>query len=78
MFCVILSSECRAQQHVLDSLKTEITKNQKQDTSRINAILSYVIAALNDNTSDFLPYMNEVISRLADQPIFRKGFKRDF
>ncbi len=66
-----------AQQHVLDSLKNEIGKRPQKDSSRIKVILAYVVEALNNNTSDFLPYMNEVIS-ISKKTNYRRGLQKGF
>jgi two-component system NarL family sensor kinase len=66
-----------AQQHVLDSLKNEIKKHESQDTIRIDLILTYVIEALNNNTSDFLPYMNEIIS-ISKKTDYNRGLQKGY
>jgi len=66
-----------AQQHVLDSLKNEIRKHESPDTLRIDAILTYVIEAMNNNTSDFLPYMNEVIS-ISKKTDYPRGLQKGY
>lgn len=66
-----------AQQHVLDSLKKEIGKNRSQDSVRIKIILEYVVEALNNNTSDFLPYMNEVIA-ISKKTDYIRGLQKGF
>ncbi|SHG81240.1 Tetratricopeptide repeat-containing protein [Chryseolinea serpens] len=76
-FCVFILSEGSAQQHVLDSLKTEIDKRQQRDSFRVKAILEYVVEALNNNTSDFLPYMNEVIS-ISKKTNYKRGLQKGF
>src|SRR6186713_1278464 len=66
-----------AQQHVLDSLKNEIQKHESRDTIRIDIILTYVIEALNNNTSDFLPYMNEIIS-ISKNTDYSRGLQKGY
>jgi two-component system NarL family sensor kinase len=77
IFCVFIFSEGSAQRHVLDSLKKEIEKNQQQDSFRIKAILAYVVEALNNNTSNFLPYMNEIIS-ISKKTDYKRGLQKGF
>ncbi|WP_449436049.1 tetratricopeptide repeat protein [Pedobacter steynii] len=65
------------QQHVLDSLKKDIQKKQRPDTSRVKALVAYVVEALNNNSADFLPYMNEVLSiskKINYRPGLQKGY----
>jgi two-component system, NarL family, sensor kinase len=67
LFCIGLLVFCFgkvsiAQQHVLDSLRNEIGRHESQDSARIKLIVAYAVEALNNNTSDFLPHMNEIIS----------------
>jgi signal transduction histidine kinase len=66
-----------AQQHVLDSLKNEIGQHQKKDSFRIKAIIDYVVESLNNNTSDFLPYMNEIIS-ISKKTNYSRGLQKGF
>ncbi len=66
-----------SQQDVLDSLKKDIQKKQLLDTSRVKALVAYVVEALNNNTADFLPYMNEVLSiskKINYRPGLQKGY----
>src|SRR5689334_23127799 len=77
LFFACIAFDGSAQQHVLDSLKNEIGKNQKQDSSKVKAILEYVVEALNNNTSDFLPYMNEVIS-ISKKTNYKRGLQKGF
>ena len=51
-----------AQTKLLDSIKTEIQKRPERDTARVSIIMDYVVAAVNENTTQLLPYLNEVIS----------------
>lgn len=50
-----------AQTKLLDSLKAEIHKHPSKDTTRVSLIMDYAVAAVNENTSQLLPYLNEVI-----------------
>ena len=72
-----MAPEAGAQQSVLDSLKNQIRKNKVQDSFRVKAIVDYVVEALNNNTSDFLPYMNEVIS-ISKKINYLKGLQKGF
>jgi len=62
LFFVLIADSGYAQQNVLDSLRLEITKNEAGDSLKVKAIVAYAVEALNNNTSDFLPYLTEVIS----------------
>jgi two-component system, NarL family, sensor kinase len=69
--------ESRAQQRVLDSLKNEITKNKSEDSVRVKSIIEYVVEAINNNSSDFLPYMNEVVS-ISKKTGYQRGLQKGF
>lgn len=77
LFFFIASFETYSQQHVLDSLRKEIGNYPSQDSMRIKAIMSYVVEALNNNTSDFEPYMNEVLS-ISKKINYTKGVQKGF
>jgi two-component system, NarL family, sensor kinase len=66
-----------AQQQLLDSLKNEIIKNESQDSVRVKIIIEYVVEAMNNNTSDFLPYMNEVLS-ISKKTGYQRGMQKGF
>jgi two-component system, NarL family, sensor kinase len=51
-----------SQTKMLDSIKAEIQKHPKKDTTRVSIIMDYVVAAVNENTTQLLPYLNEVLS----------------
>ena len=64
MLVLLLGSTSRkviAQQQTLDSIRNEIGKHRQADSFRVKAIVAYAVAALNNNTADFLPYMQEVV-----------------
>ncbi len=63
-----------AQTKVLDSIKAEINKHPQRDTLRVRIITDYARAALNGNTSQLLPYLNEVIS-ISKEQNYRKGLQ---
>jgi two-component system NarL family sensor kinase len=77
LFLSFLFIEGKAQPHVLDSLRKEIEKHQEPDSVRVEAIMDYAIAALNNNTSDFLPYMNEILA-ISRKTNNRRGLQRGF
>ncbi|MCH5717728.1 tetratricopeptide repeat protein [Niabella hibiscisoli] len=62
------------QTKILDSIKAEINKHPQRDTVRVRLITDYARAALNGNTSQLLPYLNEVISISKEQQ-YRKGLQ---
>lgn len=49
-----------AQQHFVDSLRNRI-KEAASDSLKMRALYEYMRATLNDNTTDFPPYMEELI-----------------
>ncbi len=51
-----------AQTKELDSIRREINKHPKRDTTRLNYLVDYVLGAINVNTSQALPIMQEVIA----------------
>lgn len=63
-----------AQTKVLDSIKAQINKHPKRDTFRVRLITDYARAALNGNTSQLLPYLNEVIS-ISKEQNYLKGLQ---
>ncbi|MEX1241116.1 MAG: tetratricopeptide repeat protein [Cyclobacteriaceae bacterium] len=77
MFFALAFSEGAAQPHVLDSLRGVIGQNPNQDSFRIKAIVDYVVEAMNNNTSDFLPYVNEIIS-ISKKTNYGKGLQKGF
>ncbi len=62
------------QTKILDSIKAEINKHPQRDTVRVRLITDYARAALNGNTSQLLPYLNEVIS-ISQEQQYRKGLQ---
>lgn len=70
-------SDAGAQSRVLDSLRGVIEKHPAQDSIRIEYIMDYMIAAVNDNTSDFLPYMNEILT-ISKRTNYRRGLQRGY
>jgi len=50
-----------AQTPVLDSIRDEVKKHPSRDSVRVGIIMDYVIAAVNENTFQMLPYLNELI-----------------
>src|SRR6185295_9826777 len=44
---------------------------------KIKAIIAYVVEAMNNNTSDFQPYMNEVIS-ISKKTNYTRGLQKGF
>lgn len=77
IFVFFLGTATQAQQHVLDSLRNEIKKNPKEDSTKVKVILEYIVEALNDNTSDFLPYMTEIIS-ISKKTNYKRGLQKGY
>jgi two-component system NarL family sensor kinase len=50
-----------AQTRTLDSIKTELSKHPERDSVRLKLLVNYVLSAVNTNTSQALPYMQEVV-----------------
>ena len=46
----------------LDSIRGEINKHPRHDTTRLNLLVDYVLGAINVNTSQALPLMQEVVA----------------
>jgi len=61
---LLLLSHMRAhaQTKELDSIKTEIDKHPQADTTRLSLLVDYVLSAINVNTSQALPLMQEVVA----------------
>lgn len=51
-----------AQTRELDSIRREINKHPGHDTTRLNLLVDYVLRAINVNTSQALPLMQEVVT----------------
>lgn len=61
--CALLHYQyINAQTRTLDSIKTELRKHQQHDTIRLSMLVDYVLNAVNTNTSQALPFMQEVVS----------------
>lgn len=63
-----------AQTRELDSIKTLINNHPQQDTERISLLVDYVLNAININTSQALPIMQEV-SNLSRKLQYKKGIQ---
>lgn len=63
-----------AQTKELDSLKIEIERHPQRDSIRVSALADYVVAAINTNTSQALPYIREVVA-LSRELNFKKGIQ---
>lgn len=60
---VLLSHrQAHAQTKELDSIKAEINKHPQPDTTRLSLLVEYVLSAINVNTSQALPVMQEVVA----------------
>ncbi len=68
---------CDAQTKKLDSLRRVIDRYQKRDTVRLEKIMNYVIASANENTSQLLPYLKEMIN-LSKELRFKKGLQSGY
>lgn len=65
ILCAILllhTVDAKAQTRELDSIKTAIDLHPQRDTTRLNMLVDYVLSAINVNTSQALPLMQEVVS----------------
>lgn len=58
----------------LDSIKTEIARHPQRDSLRVSMLVDYVITAVNTNTSQALPYMQEVVA-VSKELNFRRGIQ---
>lgn len=61
--CLLANSQTR----LLDSIKNEIKKHPQRDTARVSIIMDYAIAAVNENTTELLPYLKEIIAICKEQ-----------
>jgi len=68
--CVKLHAQTKA----LDSIKREIAKHPQQDTIRVGLMMDYVIAANNENTSELLPFIQQMID-ISKNLQYRKGIR---
>jgi two-component system, NarL family, sensor kinase len=59
---------------LLDSIKTEIQKHPAKDSVRMEMMMDYVIAAVNENTSQLLPYLNELIT-ISKEKAYKRGIQ---
>lgn len=50
-----------AQTKQLDSIRKEIDKHPQHDTTRLTILVDYVLSAINTNTSQALPIMQEIV-----------------
>lgn len=63
-----------AQTKELDSIKIKLSKHPQRDSIRVSLLVEYVLNAVNTNTSQALPYMQEVIS-ISRQLKFKRGIQ---
>lgn len=61
----------------LDSLRNEIKKHTDRDSNKVKAITNYIQHAIDYNTSDFLPYMNDVIT-ISKKINFTRGIVKGY
>jgi len=69
-FCIAIN----AQTKTLDSIKKVIAAHPKKDTVKVGLIMDYVIAANNENTSELLPFIREMID-ISKSLRYRKGIR---
>jgi signal transduction histidine kinase len=55
----------------LDSIKALIGRHPQKDTTRVSLIMDYVVAAVNENTTQLLPFLDELISISKEQKYTR-------
>lgn len=60
--CVLCFSQATAQTTELDSIRAAIAQHPQHDTTRLDMLVGYVLSAVNVNTTQALPYMEEVVS----------------
>ena len=58
----------------LDSIENKIKQQSKSDTLKVRLILEYAKAAVNDNTTKLLPYLDEAIN-ISKKQNFKKGLQ---
>lgn len=74
LLIMVISITVPAQTHILDSIKNEINKHPERDTIKVGIIMDYVIAAVNENTSQILPFLNELVS-ISKEKNYRRGIQ---
>src|SRR5688572_27172390 len=78
IFLFLFSWQANAQSaQAIDSLRRNIDNYAQPDSARVKAIVAYVVDALTNNTSDFLPYLNEVIS-ISKKTNYTRGLQKGF
>lgn len=71
---VMICSFAEAQTKTLDSIKTVIADHPQRDTVKVSLIMDYVIAANNENTSELLPFIAEMLD-ISKKLDYRKGMR---
>lgn len=77
LFIVLLAflqTKLHGQTKVLDSIKVELKKHPKRDSIRVSILVDYVVTAVNTNTSQALPFIQEVIN-ISKELKFKKGIQ---
>lgn len=62
IFGIVLTIFSYAQTPTLDSLKQLVAQHPQRDTLRVSLIMDYVVAAVNENTTEIAPFLDELIS----------------
>ncbi len=74
LFCFDL---CYAQTQKLDSLLQVIQQHPQKDTTRVRMIMDYVVEAANENTSQLLPLLGEVID-ISKTQNYKRGIQTGY
>ena len=74
LLIMVIGITVSAQTNILDSIKNEINKHPERDTIKVGIIMDYVIAAENENTSQILPFLNELVS-ISKEKNYRRGIQ---
>lgn len=72
-----ICSTINGQTKTLDSLLTTISQHKERDSTKVVLIIKYVQVAVNENTTQLLPLLNEEIS-ISKQIGFRRGLQSGY
>ncbi|NML23960.1 tetratricopeptide repeat protein [Pseudoflavitalea sp. G-6-1-2] len=74
LMVLMASARLFSQTTQLDSIKAVIAKHPQRDSLRVSMLVDYVLTAVNTNTSQALPFMQEIVS-ISKELNFAKGIQ---
>lgn len=74
---LLMGIAANAQTQTLDSLLAIINQHKKRDSSKVMLIMKYVRVAVNENTTQLLPLLNEEIS-ISKEIGFKRGLQSGY